>query len=170
MKNIIPESDLIPKLSGSEITEGLQQADKSARRRYPKILHNPGDEFNRVINFMMGDSYMQPHLHPGAEKIEKIYLIQGKLATFFLNDQGEIIQCTVLEKGGVEMIEVPAFTWHTYVMLSVSVVTYETMMGKYEPQTWKEFFEIAPPEDSPQSNDYLQNLKSEAKNWISKQK
>lgn len=151
----------IPRLSEQEIQDGLLQATNSARRRYPKILHNPGDEFNRVVNFMLQDSYMQPHLHPGNEKIEKIYLIRGKLAALFFDDKGTIKKSVILEKGGIEYIEVPAFTWHTYLMLSESVITYETMMGVYEPKTWKKFAEWAPPENSAESLTYLNFLKEE---------
>ncbi|MCW3105821.1 MAG: cupin fold metalloprotein WbuC family [Segetibacter sp.] len=158
----------IPAITEEEKREGIEQANASPRRRYPKILHQAGAEFNEVFNFMMIDSYMQPHLHPGDEKIEKIYLVQGKIAVVFFDDNGLIIKCTVLDKEGVDMISVPAFTWHTYVMLSDSVITYETMMGKYEPQTWKEFFQIAPPEGSAESNIYLNALKKEASKWIEK--
>ena len=152
----------IPVLTEEDKKEGLQQADASPRRRHPKILHKQGDEFNEVINFMMEDSYMQPHLHPGPEKIEKIYILEGKLATLFFDDTGAVTKCTILEKGGIELIEVPAFTWHTYVMLTPSAVTYETMMGKYEPQTWKNFFTIAPAENTPESINYLTFLKKTA--------
>lgn len=156
----------IPNITEQEIKEGLLAADKATRRRHPKILHQPGAEFNEVFNFMMSDSYMQTHLHPGPEKIETIYLVQGKLAAFFFNDDGSIAECTILEKGGTELIEVPAFTWHTYVMLSDTVVTYETMMGKYEPQTWKEFSIIAPPENSAEGRAYMNMLKEEASKRI----
>lgn len=166
----IMENVQIPQLSEKEIQEGLVQANSLARHRHPKILHNPGDEFNRVINFMMEDSYMQPHLHPGVEKIEKIYLIGGRLATLFFDDSGSVKECTILEKGGIEMIEVPAFTWHTYVMLSDFAITYETMMGKYEPKTWKEFAEFAPTENSSESIVYLSVLKEEATKWIAEMK
>jgi len=149
------ENDQIPYLSPSEIKEGVEKANLSERRRFPKILHNPGDEFNRVINFMMNDSYMQPHLHPGEEKIEKIYILEGSLAVFFFNDFGEIINMTILKKGDLEMIAVPAFTWHTYAMLTDYAVTYETMMGKYDPQTWKNFFSDAPEENTIESIEYL---------------
>jgi cupin fold WbuC family metalloprotein len=121
----------MPELSEQEIQDFLKLADVSERRRYPKLLHSPGDEFNCVFNFMMQDSYMQPHLHPDVAKIEKIHLIRGKVAVLFFNDQGEIEKCTLLGKGGVKLIEVPAFTWHTYVILTDYAVTYETMMGVY---------------------------------------
>jgi cupin fold WbuC family metalloprotein len=110
----------------------------------------------------MKDSYMQPHLHPGVEKIEKIYILEGRIAVFFFDDSGEIIKTTILEKGGIEMIAVPAFTWHTYAMLTEYAITYETMMGKYDPQTWKDFFTIAPLENTEESYEYLKKLKESA--------
>ena len=157
------ENNQIPILNSSEIKDGINKANASERRRFPKILHNPGDEFNRVVNFMMNDSYMQPHLHPGEEKVEKIYIIEGRLAVFFFDDEGEIIKTTILEKGGIEMIAVPAFTWHTYVMLTDYAVTYETMMGKYDPQTWKNFFKIAPAENTEESISYLKKLQDKVR-------
>jgi len=157
------ENNQIPILHSSEIKDGINKANASERRRFPKILHNPGDEFNRVVNFMMNDSYMQPHLHPGEEKVEKIYIIEGRLAVFFFDDKGEIIGTTILEKGGIEMITVPAFTWHTYVILSDCAVTYETMMGKYDPQTWKNFFKIAPAENTEESISYLKKLQEKVR-------
>lgn len=153
----------LPQLTELEIQEGLSKANSSARRRFPKILHNPGDEFNRVINFMLTDSYMQPHLHPGSEKIEKIYILHGSIAIFYFNDHGGINNCIVLKKGLQEMIEVPAFTLHTYVILSEYAITYETMMGKYEPKSWKEFTDYFPIENSIESKAYLAELKGEAK-------
>ena len=150
----------LPNLSVKEIQDGLKLASASEKRRYPKLLHNPGDEFNCVFNFMMRDSYMQPHLHPGREKIEKIYLVQGIAAALFFDYKGEMSKCTVLEKGGVEFIEVPAFTWHTYVMLTDTVVTYETMTGVYRPETWKQFAAWAPQEGTVDCNKYLDLLKS----------
>ena len=160
------ENNQIPIISTSEIREGIDKANASKRRRFPKILHNPGDEFNRVINFMMNDSYMQPHMHPGDEKIEYIYILEGRLAVFFFDDAGEIIKITILEKGGIEKIEVPAFTWHTYAMLTEYAITYETMMGKYDPQTWKYFFITAPLENSPEGLKYLILLQREASKYI----
>ena len=70
------EKGSIPEISKTEIRQCLQRAADSPRRRYPKIIHKPGAQFNQVFNFMMGDTYMQPHLHPSDEKIEKMYLLE----------------------------------------------------------------------------------------------
>ena len=151
---------IIPYLSEKEITEGLQQAVHSDRKRHAKILHHPGDEFNQVFNFLLTGTYMQPHLHPGEEKIEEIYLVEGKLMIIFFDDLGAVAKTVVLEKGGVESIKIPAYSWHTYVVLSESAVTYETMMGAYDPKTWKEFASWAPLEGSTESPAYVASLQS----------
>ena len=86
----------IPKLSSAEMQECLKKAADSPRRRYPKILHQPGAEFNQVFNFMMEDTYMQPHQHPGEEKIEKMYLVQASFSVLFFNNKGkECMICIV---------------------------------------------------------------------------
>ena len=132
----------------------------SERKRHPKILHNKGDYHNKVFNFILEDSYMHPHLHPGKEKIEKMYLIQGSFSLILFDSKGEVIESIVLEKGKKEFIEIPAFTWHTYVMLSDKVIIYETMKGIYNADTWKKMASRAPKENSTESLRYLSMLKS----------
>ena len=149
----------IPNLPEQDIQEGLAQARVSSRHRYPKILHKPGDEFNKVFNFITRDSYMQPHLHPGDEKIEEISIVKGHVAIFFFDDSGDVTEILNLKKEGVDSVRVPAFTWHTYVMLTDEVVTYETMMGKYDPMTWKRLAAWAPEETTANSQAYLNSLK-----------
>lgn len=155
----------IPALSHEALAALVARAAASPRRRVPKILHEPGAVLNRVFNVMMEDSYMQPHLHPGAEKIEKIALVEGRVAVLMFDDQGVVKRVVMLAKGQTDYVEVPAFTWHTYVMFSEHAVTYETMMGRYEPETWKGFAGWAPREDAPESGDYLAHLKATAEAW-----
>ena len=149
----------IPTLAKDEITDGIKQAVNSERKRYAKILHEPGAEFNEVFNFTQYDSYMQPHLHPSNEKIEYIHIIEGRVAVLFFDNTGEITECTILDNAGTKFIEVPAFTWHTYVMLTENVITYETMMGVYKTETWKKFAKWAPFEDTLLAKSYLGKLK-----------
>ena len=156
-----------PLLTRNEISEGIRQAERSDRRRFPKLLHKPGDYFNAVFNFIMCDSYMQPHLHPGNEKIEHIYIVEGRVAALFFDDKGNIKECTILESGGSELIVVPAFKWHTYVMLSDHAVTYETMTGVYKPETWKRFANWAPQEGTQESIEYRGLLQQKAETWCS---
>lgn len=150
----------LPELTQEEIVIQFENAHESIRRRSPKILHEKGDYLNRVFNFIHDDSYMHPHLHPSEEKIEKMYLVKGSFALITFSDEGKVKETFILEKGGRESIEVPAFTWHTYVMLSKEVIVYETMEGVYEPSTWKEMASWAPSENSDEAASYLEMLKS----------
>jgi cupin fold WbuC family metalloprotein len=150
----------IPPLSALEIGEYFEEAASSVRRRFPKILHEQGAEFNEVFNFILQDSYMQPHLHPSEDKIECIYIVKGVAAVLFFDDLGSVTDCKILENDGCEFIRIPAFVWHTYVMLSDQVITYETMKGVYHPNTWKENSGWAPLENTKDASVYLERLRS----------
>lgn len=66
----------------------------------------------------------------------------------------------LLKKEAIDSVRVPAFTWHTNVMLSDEIVTNETIMGKYDPMTWKRFALWEPEESSAASLSYLASLKA----------
>lgn len=152
----------IPQLTSAETATYLANAKVSPRRRAIRILHQPSAKFNQVINFVMADSYMQPHRHPDKEKMEEIWLLEGKMAILFFDDQGTVTKSVALEKGQDNYIKIPAFAWHTYVTLSEHSISYETMNGVYDPATWKELAEWAPAESDPESHAYLDLLKKEA--------
>ena len=152
------ENHKIPNFSDEMFIEMADQAKKSIRNRFSYVLHKPGAEFNRVFNLMQHDSYMHPHLHPSEEKIEKIYIIKGSVCCFFFDDVGRVTDKIHLTTNGKNFISVPAFTWHTYAITSEIAVTYETMMGKYLPSTWKTFAEWAPEEQSEESSNFLKKL------------
>lgn len=150
---------LTPPLLDSEINSHFEVASNSIRKRSPKILHKKGDYLNQVFNFILKDSYMHPHLHPSEEKIENMYLIKGSFALILFDKVGKFEECIVLEEGKKSFVSVPAFTWHTYVMLSDKVIIYETMEGIYIPSTWKNLASWAPEESSSESMIYLEELK-----------
>jgi cupin fold WbuC family metalloprotein len=152
----------IPALSKEEIVQHFRNAVSSIRKRSHKILHEKGDYLNKVFNFILDDSYMHPHLHPGVEKIEKMHLIQGSFALVIFDENGGVKETIVLEKGGKEYVTVPAFTWHTYVMLTKEVIVYETMEGVYDPATWKEMASWAPAENTEDAVPFLEMLKKKA--------
>jgi cupin fold WbuC family metalloprotein len=153
-------AEKIPELSSDEVNLHFSVAKDSERCRSPKIIHKQGDYYNKVFNFILEDSYMHPHLHPSEEKIEKMYLLDGSFALITFNDDGEVTDTYILAKGGRESIDVPAFTWHTYVMLTKEVIVFETMEGVYNPSTWKEMASWAPLENGKDSLAYLDFLKN----------
>ena len=154
--------NIIAELLEEDVIQHFKIAECSIRKRSPKILHEKGDYLNKVFNFILDDSYMCPHLHPGVEKIEKMHLIQGSFALVIFDENGGVKETIVLEKGKKEIIAVPAFTWHTYVMLTKEVVVYETMEGIYDPATWKEMAPWAPAENTAEAVPFLEMLKIKA--------
>lgn len=151
----------LPPLSADERAAAWRQAETSPRRRFAKILHLPGEMLNRVYNFMLRASYMQPHLHPGDEKIEIITLVEGCCTVLYFDEQGQITARFKLEKNGLETLAVPAYTWHTYVMESERVLTFETMRGVYHAETWKRLAEWAPGEGTAEAANYLDRLRKQ---------
>ncbi|MDC0092759.1 WbuC family cupin fold metalloprotein [Alphaproteobacteria bacterium] len=150
----------ISKVSEEDKKYHFDVSRKSQRSRSPKILHQKGDYVNKVFNFILLGSYMQPHQHPGSEKTEKMYLIQGSFALIIFDNSGNIANIHILEEDKNEFISVPAFTWHTYIMLSDEVIIYEEMNGVYNPNTWKKMAPWAPNENSSEAISYLEELRT----------
>lgn len=140
------------------IENQFKLAEESTRKRSNITIHNKGDYVNKVYNFILQDSYMQPHLHPGHNKIEEIECVEGKLVIVYFTEDGKIKNYELCEVG--IKIKVPAFKWHTYVMLSEKVITYETMDTVYHPATWKVMAPWAPKEESREAQSYLQKIRN----------
>ena len=152
----------IPNYTNSLYKEMLKEANNSIRKRYSHILHETGDEFNHAFNLMLNNSYMQPHYHPSPEKVEKIHIIKGSVTCLFFNNIGEIIYKKKLDKEKIDLLSVPAYQWHTYIIDTEIAVTYETMLGKYDPKTWKTMANWAPKEQTEDCDRYLKSLKDSA--------
>tara|TARA_B100001059_G_C17655158_1_gene486554 strand:+ start:401 stop:889 length:489 start_codon:yes stop_codon:yes gene_type:complete len=148
----------IPNLTSGNKRFYFNQAQLSERKRSPYIIHKKGDEFNQVFNFILANSYMKPHMHPEPGMIEKMHLIDGSFKLILFDNNGGPEEILNIEKPG-QRIQVPANTWHTYVMTSKSTIIFETMMGVYDPKTWKKTPNWAPDENSEKAEEYLQYLK-----------
>ena len=97
-------------------------------------------------------------MHPSKNMIEKMHLISGSFKLIFFDDKGNPKKTYDIDKKNPR-VEVPGYTWHTYVMTSKFTIVFETMMGKYDPLTWKKMPVWAPDENTKGSNEYLQKLK-----------
>ena len=136
----------------------FEKASLSIRKRFPLIIHKKGDEFNQVFNFILRESYMQPHMHPASKMIEKMHLISGSFKLIIFRDNGEPLKVYNVDKNN-NRIAVPSFTWHTYVMTSKKTIVFETMEGVYDPKTWKKIPAWAPEESNIKAKEYYENLK-----------
>ena len=149
----------IPEIDKKSRQLHFEKAKLSEKQRSPLIIHKKGDEFNQVFNFILQDSYMRPHMHPEPYMIEKMHLILGSFKLIFFNNDGMPTRIYYIDKKN-SRVEVPACTWHTYVMTSKLTIIFETMVGKYDPATWKIMSTWAPDENSRNASEYLQFLKN----------
>ena len=157
----------IPRISTETKQIFCSKASASKRKRYPLIMHQAGDEFNQVFNFVCQESYMRPHCHPGSNMTEKMHLIEGSFELFLFDEVGSIVKTYIMDQPG-QKVQVPPFQWHTYIIRSEIAIIYETMMGKYEPLSWKKMAHWAPEEDTIESKSYLTKLAiHETKNYKS---
>lgn len=150
----------IPKVSEALINEYTLKAKSSLRKRAVHHLHKKGDSSNKSFCWILKDSYMQPHCHESDEKIEQISLIFGQINVIFFNEYGDITKIYNLDLPNRETIIVPAFQYHTYIVKSDIAVTFETMEGVYNHETWKKFPVWAPKEESDQAKTYFNDLRS----------
>jgi len=147
-------------LNEYEILNLKNEAKLSERKRSCKIIHGRGDYQNRVYNYLLRDTYMQPHMHPMDYMNEEIMLIHGKLNIYQFDKIGSILLVEKLSCKGQAII-VKSKEWHTYTVESDYVVTYETMDGVYDPRTWKSMSTWAPRECDKNAVQYLRALKEE---------
>jgi len=148
----------IPDLNSYEKNILNELALISPRRRAHKVMHKPGSYHNEVFCGLLKGTYMRPHLHGDIEKIEYIYILDGNLGIVFFDNDGNANNCRVLDSKVYPLVRIPAFTWHTYVPLSDFVLTFETMDGIYEPNSWKDFPAWAPEENTAEALIFTKQL------------
>ena len=114
-----------------------------------------------MLNAGMHDTYVAPHVHDRPRKLEVFVILRGSIAVVTFDPDGNLADCAVLiDKGPVRAAEIPAGTWHSFVVLTRSAVVYELVDGRYDPRTHKHFARWAPDEcDTRRASVYLKGLR-----------
>ena len=113
-------------LNKTTIRLKFAEAIKSRRKRSLLVINKKFSYLNKSFNFILNESYMQPHCHPSSKKNEKIYLLKGKIMIIIFDTNGKKIDNIIL-KSKFDNFTVKAFTYHTYISLSKFSITYEEM-------------------------------------------
>ena len=147
-------------ISEKEINKNFFIASQSIRKRYLLALHETGDYKNKIINFLINNTYIQPHMHAGDQKTEYVFILDGKVFLILFDDTGKIVSNILLEKDKSknQSYLIPSYTYHTYIVLSNKACIYEEMDGVYDSKTWKKNASWAPDEHSSQKESYLNSL------------
>jgi len=151
------------------ITEKLLNATTIQAKQSPRLRMNHNfheelnDPLNRLINALEPGTYLRPHRHLNPEKDEAYILLRGKVAVFIFDDEGTIIQKTILDPAnGVYGGDIKAGVWHGLIVLESGSVIYEAKEGPYAPLTEENFAPWSPaPENLEEVEKYMAYLKSQ---------
>lgn len=152
-------------LNNDLINQTLEKARSSERKRAIYCFHKQDEILQRMLNCALNETYVRPHKHENSDKLELFTIIKGKAGVLFFDDNGKIKEKTIIDENGpVYSVEIPARTWHSFVVLSKEAVLFELILGKYDPDMHKKLAAWAPKENTEESKQYLNKLKKEFEN------
>lgn len=142
------------------LCDNVATAAKDSYRK--RMNHNFHDSFDnplqRFLNAVEPESYIQPHKHSEPMKEELFLLIKGSVLVLEYNDEGDVIEHTVLShKYGNYGVEIKANAWHSCVALEQGTLFYEVKAGPYCPPD-KVMADWAPEEGSDDAVAFMENL------------
>ena len=149
------------------MNELFNEATQSPRQRQHRNIHSSYDDpCQRLVNAIGINSYIRPHRHLIDPKNETLIALQGLFALLTFDNQGrirEIIRFGTEAHLGIDVlsvgVDIPPDIWHSVIALSSNSILMELKAGPFRPYSAKELASWAPEEGSPESIEYLQNLK-----------
>ena len=144
------------------------EAKANPRKREILVLHrDDSDPLHRMLNAIEPQTYVRPHRHHTPPKAEVFVLLSGSMGFVpFLNDgtpDEENFIWLHPTKGSL-IADCREDVWHTLLALETNTVVFEAKAGPFDPATDKEFAPWAPPDDSPDAQDYLRSLEQAFRN------
>jgi cupin fold WbuC family metalloprotein len=136
----------------------IVRARQSPRLRTNHNFHASMDErTHRFLNVMLRGTYVTPHRHTDPPKSEAFLALQGEIAFFLFDDDGNVTRTEILGRG-VLGIDIAPGVWHSLAVLTPEAVCYEVKPGPYSPANDKDFAPWAPREGAPEAEPYLARL------------
>ncbi|MCL8266140.1 WbuC family cupin fold metalloprotein [Leptospira weilii] len=147
-------------LTDSLFSEVLQKANASPRKRANHNFHELSEVYQRFLNVLTRDTYIQAHRHKSPPKPETFLVLKGSLGFILFHEDGSIRETHYLNSDGpVYGIDIAPGVYHTLVCLSENAVCFEGKSGPYDPTTDKDFAPWAPSEADSSRSEYLNQLK-----------
>ena len=140
------------------------QAEASPRRRMHHNFHlGPEENPNRLLNVLIRGTYIAPHQHLSPPKHEAFLVLEGEVAFFIFDDEGQVAATHRLgmDPRRPELspgIDLAPGVWHTLAALTPHATCYEVKPGPYVPANDKSFAAWAPREGDPGAAAYLAKL------------
>ncbi|GAB4518379.1 MAG: WbuC family cupin fold metalloprotein [Anaerolineae bacterium] len=151
------------------ITELIEQAAQSPRKRTIYRLHEHEEPVQRMINALVPGTYITPHKHGQPPKVELLSIVRGRVAALHFTPEGHIAGVYLLDAAGeLRIVDIPPGEYHCMVALTPCAVL-EIVQGPYDAATHKQFADWAPHEGQPGTETYLQQLEAHIHHVISEQ-
>ncbi len=156
----MPDQPRVQLIDRPLLARVLEQARQAPRQRMNHNFHaSHEDNPSRFLNVLLRGTYITPHRHLHPPKPESIVVLEGRVAFFLFDDDGNVLSCHTLGPGepalGVDFDPGP---WHTMAALSPQAVCFEVKPGPYQAAADKEFAPWAPRETDPAAPGYLDSL------------
>lgn len=134
-----------------------QAADQPRRRSHHNIHESFDDPVQKLLVAATRDSYFRPHRHP--DKREFALVLRGQFEIILFDDSGGVsARQRIGDNTGVNGFEIPAATWHCWLVKSDNGIFFEAKQGPYDPKTAAEFAPWAPAEGGSEVQAYLAGL------------
>lgn len=147
MIKIITADDLI-----ALTTKAAQAVRQRAHHNVHESLDSP---VQRLFIATEPATYMRPHRHAEAHKWEFFMVLEGQIDLLVFDNEGQVIQRTVMSSTATRAVEIPYNTWHAYVCMQSGTVALEVKEGAYLPTAEHDFAPWAPAENTSTAADYL---------------
>ncbi len=149
-------------LTDELLNAGLSAAHNSPRRRIILPIHRNQDALvQRMFNFMLPGTYVQPHLHPRDGAIETMMVLRGGLGFVLFDDRGNIVNHWRLTAGTPSaLLDIEPNLWHGMVILEPDTVILEIKRGPYDAEHDKRFATWAPAEGDDDASAYREKLET----------
>ena len=120
-------------ITSGMLTELQKASASNPRRRTNYNLHEQLDDpIQRLCIMGESDTVFPVHRHLG--KWELACMIKGSLTIYIYNDDGTIREQLDMAPGGENVvIEIPADTWHNYILHEPGTAFLEVKRGPYKP-------------------------------------
>lgn len=151
---------MIKTVTQEDFKELTATAKEVERKRAHLNIHDSLDaNVQRLLIATEPDTYIRPHRHSEAHKWEMFMVLAGEIDLLVFNDEGRLLSRTKMSLTDTRVVEIPANTWHTYVVQQPGTLAMEVKEGAYTPTPESDFATWAPAEKTDAAVVFLETLR-----------
>jgi len=119
----------IVRLDAETVEEIKKMALETGENVRLSMHQSPSSGFHEMIILQHRDKYYRPKKH--IDKAKSFHMIEGEMAVFVFDDDGAVIDASVIDGRKSKMYRVAANIYHTDLPLTDFVIHHESTLGPY---------------------------------------